>query len=160
MSTSETATALVAERPVRIELSEAGCPPRLPESQIDYRCYRAGALAPWQAKRLQTYIQEHLNTRILATDLAELARLSLSHFSRTFRETFGRTPANYIAYCRMRRAQQLMLESTHSLVSIALECGLADQSHFTRVFRRIWGVSPGLWRRLNTDGPPPRDAQY
>jgi AraC-like DNA-binding protein len=145
---------------MRIELSEASSQPRVPELQVDYRCYRAGALAPWQAKRLQTYIQEHLNGRILAADLAELARLSLSHFSRAFRETFGRTPANYIAYCRMRRAQRLMLESTDSLASIALECGLADQSHFTRVFRRVWGVSPGLWRRLNTDGPQPLDSRY
>lgn len=121
--------------------------------QIEHHSYSVGGLAPWQARRVQAYIQEHLNQRIRATELAELVRLSTSHFSRTFRETFRLPPAAYIAHSRMRRAQELMLSSDETLACIAVECGMADQSHFTRTFRRVSGMSPGLWRRLHSEGP-------
>ena len=109
-----------------------------------------GGLAPWQARRVSAYISEHLYRRIRNTELAQLASLSESHFSRAFRRTFGATPASYIAARRMERAQSQMLHSTDALASIALGCGLADQSHFNRMFRRIVGTSPGAWRRQNT----------
>jgi AraC-like DNA-binding protein len=45
------------------------------------------------------------------------------------------------------RAQELLIRSREPLAQIALRCGLSDQSHFTRVFRRLVGVTPGAWRR-------------
>jgi AraC family transcriptional regulator len=106
-----------------------------------------GGLAPWQAKRVAAYVANNLGGRIRTTDLAEVAQLSASHFTRAFKETFGETPIGYVARQRMRYAQDLMLRSGECLSQIALTCGHCDQSHFTRVFRRKVGMSPRAWRR-------------
>jgi len=106
-----------------------------------------GGLAPWQAKRVEEYVAGHLGGRIRTTDLAQVAQLSPSHFTRAFKETFGETPIGYVARQRMSYAQDLMLRSGECLSQIALTCGHCDQSHFTRVFRRKVGMSPRAWRR-------------
>jgi AraC family transcriptional regulator len=106
-----------------------------------------GGLAAWQAKRLRSYIEDKLDSTIRARDLAGLVRLSTSYFFRAFRKTFGDTPAAYIMQRRMRRAQELMLKSRVSLSQVALECGMCDQAHFSRTFRRIVGTNPTVWRR-------------
>lgn len=106
-----------------------------------------GGLAPWQARRVEQYVASHLGARIRTTDLAEVAQLSASHFTRAFKETFGETPIGYVSRRRMLYAQDLMLKSGERLSQIALTCGHCDQSHFTRVFRRKVGMSPRAWRR-------------
>jgi AraC family transcriptional regulator len=106
-----------------------------------------GGLAPWQARRVREYVASHLGTRIRTTDLAGVAQLSASHFTRAFKETFGETPIGYVSRQRMLYAQDLMLKSRERLSQIALTCGHCDQSHFTRVFRRKVGMSPRAWRR-------------
>ena len=68
-------------------------------------------------------------------------------FFRAFRQTFGETPLAYIMERRIRRAQDLMLTSRVPLSQVALECGMCDQAHFCRVFRRIVGINPNAWRR-------------
>jgi len=114
---------------------------------------RRGGLAPWQAKRVESYVASNLGGRIRTTELAEVAQLSASHFTRAFKETFGETPIGYVARQRMRYAQDLMLRSGECLSQIALTCGHCDQSHFTRVFRRTVGMSPRAWRRQFADQP-------
>jgi AraC family transcriptional regulator len=118
------------------------------------RCLRGG-LAPWQAKRLRSHIEDKLDSSIRATDLASLVQLSTSHFFRAFRKTFGESPLTYIMKRRIRRAQQLMLTSRLRLAQVALECGMADQAHLSRVFRRIVGTNPDAWRRQFLVGPAP-----
>jgi AraC family transcriptional regulator len=104
-------------------------------------------LAPWQAKRLSSYIEDKLDSTIRASDLAGLARLSTSHFFRAFRDTFGESPLDYVMKRRMVRAQELMSKSRVPLSQVALECGMCDQAHFSRTFRRIVGINPMAWRR-------------
>jgi len=109
--------------------------------------FTRGGLAPWQARRVESYVADHLGGRIRTTDLAAVAQLSASHFTRAFKETFGETPIGYVSRQRMRYAQDLMLKSGECLSQIALTSGHCDQSHFTRVFRRKVGMSPRAWRR-------------
>lgn len=106
-----------------------------------------GGLPRWQAKRLVAYIKENLDRPIRSEDLAALTGSSASHFFRTFKTTFGQTPCAYIASRRIERAQQMMLTTNHPLSQIALDCGLCDQSHLTRLFRRLVGTTPSDWRR-------------
>jgi AraC family transcriptional regulator len=112
-----------------------------------------GGLARWQANRVGAYIAENLTRRIRAVDLAKVVQLSPGHFTRAFRETFGETPIAYVARQRMRHAQNLMVNTRDSLSQIALACGLSDQSHFTRVFRRAVGMSPRAWRHQFATAP-------
>jgi len=80
-------------------------------------------------------------------ELAALVRLSLSHFHRRFKVSFGEPPALYIMRQRMSRAQDLLVTSAVPLSHVALECGLYDQAHFSRAFRRNVGISPRVFRR-------------
>jgi len=112
-----------------------------------------GGLATWQARRIRSYIEDKLDSSIRATDLAGAVQLSASHFSRAFRKTFGETPVAYIQKRRIRRAQELMLASPRPLSQVALECGMCDQAHFCRVFRRFVGINPNAWRRQYLVGP-------
>jgi AraC-like DNA-binding protein len=105
-------------------------------------------LAPWQARRVLDYIEANLDRTIRIEELAGIVRRSISHFSRAFRADFGVSPYTYITRRRITRAQELMLSTDKSLASIAVSCGLADQSHLSRMFRRLVGVTPALWRRL------------
>jgi AraC family transcriptional regulator len=106
-----------------------------------------GGLAPWQARKLTTYIETHLDSAIDSVTLAGLVKLSTSHFCRAFRDTFNDTPHTYVMRRRIEQAQGLMLQTNVSLAQIATECGLVDQAHLSKSFRRFVGESPGAWRR-------------
>jgi AraC family transcriptional regulator len=113
-----------------------------------------GGLAPWQVRKLTTYVEMHLDSAIAAADLAALAKLSTFHFCRAFRESFGESPHRYVMRRRIERAQGLMLQTNLSLAQIALDCGLADQAHLNKAFRRFVGERPGAWRRARAIAPP------
>ena len=106
-------------------------------------------LAPWQERRVKEIIEANLDGDISLTELARECGLSTSHFSRAFRRTMATTPHQWLLVCRIEMAKQLLRSGTSSLSEIALACGFADQSHFTRVFSRLSGISPGAWRRLH-----------
>nr|WP_246691032.1 helix-turn-helix transcriptional regulator [Neorhizobium alkalisoli] len=74
--------------------------------------------------------------------------MSTSYFSTAFKVSFGMSPHNYILSRRIGHAKLRMIESDAPLCEIALDCGLADQAHLCRVFRRITGTTPSSWRRL------------
>jgi AraC family transcriptional regulator len=112
-----------------------------------------GGLSPWQVRKVLCHIEAHLGRTIRNEDLAALVRLNSSHFGRAFRNSFGEPPHEYVIRRRVERAQGLMLSTDASLSDIALDCGLADQSHLTRLFRRIVGESPRAWRRARLSAP-------
>lgn len=107
-----------------------------------------GGLPRWQAKRVETYIEQNLEQPIRSPHLIALTGLSTGHFFRSFKETFGVAPFAYIARLRVERAKHLMTTTDRSICQIALDCGLCDQSHLTRVFRQLVGMTPGEWRRI------------
>jgi AraC-like DNA-binding protein len=109
-------------------------------------------LAPWQARRVHGYIEEHLGSAIRIETLAELTRLSVSYFFRAFRGSFGMAPHAFVMRCRTDRAMRLLREGDDPISQIALCCGFADQAHFSRVFAREAGLPPGAWRRLQRGG--------
>lgn len=113
-----------------------------------------GGFAPWQVRKLTSYIETHLDSVISNVALAGLVRVSLSHFCRSFLATFNETSHTYVMRRRIERAQRLMLQTTASLAQIAIDCGLADQAHLSKSFRRFVGESPGAWRRARAIAPP------
>jgi len=109
--------------------------------------FHAGGLARWQAKRALAYIEANLGSRIETRELAGLVSFSKGHFSRAFKRSLGLPPMAYVASRRVERAKRMMTTTREQLTEIALACGFADQSHLNRSFRRVVGMSPGLWRR-------------
>jgi AraC-like DNA-binding protein len=108
--------------------------------------YRGGLTAR-QVSVVTAYLESRLPESVDLADLARVAGLSPSHFHRAFRLTMGAPPHRWLTRRRIRRAQELMLNPDKGLGDIAVETGFADQPHFTRVFAKEVGVSPGAWRR-------------
>jgi AraC family transcriptional regulator len=137
-----------------------GIDPNPAENRRVVRSRPQGGLASWQAERLKSYIEGKLDSSIRVTDLAGVVRLSTSYFFRAFRRTFGESPLAYVMRQRMLRAQQLMLTSRVPLSQVAAECGMCDQAHFSRTFRRIVGTNPGIWRRQFQLAPAPVEDDH
>jgi AraC family transcriptional regulator len=108
-----------------------------------------GALSPWQLRRVLDFLSAHLSDDPTVAELACECGLSSGYFSRAFRQTTGVTPHQWLIRKRVERARQLLLGNGLELVDIALVCGFVDQSHFTRVFAKLEGDSPGRWRQRN-----------
>jgi AraC family transcriptional regulator len=106
-----------------------------------------GRLAAWQLRRLNDLVDANLASDLSLDALAAAVGLSKPHFVRLFRRTVGTSPHNYVVDRRVERARTLLHSSTLSLVEVASEVGFASQSHLTRVFRRVCGVTPGEARR-------------
>ena len=106
-----------------------------------------GGLPAWQTRRVFAHVEANLSRRIHVRELAQLLDLSASHFCRAFKCTFGVSPRDYVLRRRIEVAQGLMLTTSEPISSIAVRCGMCDQSHFTRSFHRIVGQTPYTWRR-------------
>lgn len=105
-----------------------------------------GGLPIWQLRKVEDHVSEHLAEEISVETLAELVELSPFHFSRVFKQTTGLSPLQFVTRQRITRAQQLIRETSRSLIQVALEVGYTSPSHFTKVFRRVTGVTPIAFR--------------
>jgi AraC family transcriptional regulator len=104
-------------------------------------------LTAWQRRRVLEHIENHFAKPLKNRELAALVDFSEFHFSVAFRNSLGTPPHEFLIRRRIERARQLMLSTDMPLCEIAAECGLADQAHLSRLFRRIVGETPAAWRR-------------
>ena len=108
-----------------------------------------GGLAPWQLQRAHDFIIANLAGDPSIAEVADECGLSSSYFVRAFKQATGIPPHRWLTRQRVARAKELLRDPGQELSHIAQLCGFADQSHFTRVFSRSEGCSPGRWRRLH-----------
>lgn len=120
---------------------------------------RRGGLAPWQERRATELISENLGGNLTIEDLAVACEVSVGHFVRAFRKTTGLTPHRWLTQRRIDKSKLALRASSQAISEIAVNCGFSDQSHFTRVFSQVVGVSPALWRRNYADGKSAPTAQ-
>jgi AraC-like DNA-binding protein len=106
-----------------------------------------GGLAPWQERRAKEILSADLNGEVSLKEIARECGLSISHFSRAFRQSTGMAPHRWLVQRRIEATKALLADKRKSLSDIALQCGFADQSHFTRTFTGAVGCSPSVWRR-------------
>ena len=110
---------------------------------------RGGGLAPWQQRCAKELLLAGIGRHVPVADLASACRLSESHFVRAFRQSTGLPPHQWVLARRIERSKELLSRCpSQSLSDVAIACGFADQSHFTRTFSRIAGLTPGAWRRF------------
>jgi AraC family transcriptional regulator len=104
-------------------------------------------LAPWQTRRTIDFIDANLSSDISIAQLATECGLSARYFARAFKQSMGVPPHQWLIKRRVDKAKELLQRVDLELTDIASTCGFVDQSHFTRVFSRVEGNSPGRWRR-------------
>jgi AraC-like DNA-binding protein len=92
------------------------------------------------------YMRDHFHTPITNLQLARRAHMSVRAFERKFRASFHLTPQKYLRKLQMRMAGRALVYTIKPLADVALSCGFADQSHFTREFRRHFGRTPREYR--------------
>jgi AraC family transcriptional regulator len=108
---------------------------------------QSGGLAPWQLRRAVEYIRQHAARQVTIKEVAASIELSDSHFRRAFKIATGLPPHRWLLGVRIGEAQKLLKEGVVPLSEIALVTGFGDQSHFSRTFQKIIGVSPRVWQR-------------
>jgi AraC family transcriptional regulator len=106
-----------------------------------------GALARWQERRATEILAANLEGNVPLRTLAQEPGLSVRHFSRAFRRSTGMAPHQWLLHKRVEFAMALLRNRRLPLSEVALAAGFANQSHFTRVFSCVVGVTPGIWRR-------------
>ena len=97
-------------------------------------------------RSIEEYIDQHLDKDLSVEELASHLRMSTSYFTRSFRSSVGLTPHAYVMRQRILRAQELIASTDLALIDIAVATGFADQSHFSRRFHQMTGVSPRTYR--------------
>ena len=106
-----------------------------------------GGLTDWQEKRAKELLSASLRGGVSLREVAEQCGLSVNYFSRAFKVSTGLAPHQWFIRRRVEVAKAVLSNPHISLAEVALICGFADQSHFTRVFSHVMGISPGAWRR-------------
>ncbi len=106
-----------------------------------------GGLTLLQRQRATELLREHLDGSLGLADLASECGLSVSHFARSFKASFGMPTHRWLTRLRIEHAKDLLRHTGEPLAQIALRSGFGDQPAFSRTFQRIVGISPGRWRR-------------
>ncbi|NJM71618.1 MAG: helix-turn-helix transcriptional regulator [Scytonema sp. RU_4_4] len=101
-----------------------------------------GKLSSIQLKEVIEYTRTQLGAELSLNQLADVAQVSEFYFSRLFKNTTGMAPHQFVLNLRLERAKKLILTGQMSLAEVALLCGFFDQSHFSNVFKRAFGMTP------------------
>jgi len=80
-------------------------------------------------------------------DFANIANRSLSTFKREFKEHYDTSPGKWLTARRMKRAKAMLQLDSKPIIQIAFECGITNVSHFSRVFKETFGISPSTYQQ-------------
>lgn len=97
-------------------------------------------------QRAREYIHAHFSENLTLAQVARAAGVHPVYLGQIFRQEFGETLGEYLNRIRARAAAAMLVNSRLPLSAIAADMGFYDQSHFTRVFRQLTGVTPGTFR--------------
>lgn len=98
-------------------------------------------------QKVVAHVEGHFVDELDAETLAGLAGLSVPHFNRLFRKVLRLSPMDYVLSLRVQEAQRLLATTHLSLAEVAAATGFCDQSHFTKRFRKVVGMTPGRYRK-------------
>jgi AraC family transcriptional regulator len=109
--------------------------------------FKVNGLTQSQLEQVIDYMKVNLTEDLSILDLATLTNMSESHFSRSFKQSVGISPYQYLMQQRVERAKQLLEQQSISISTIALDCGFSNQTHLTKVFRQMTGMTPKAYQR-------------
>ena len=101
--------------------------------------------------RVMAFVDANVAADLCVTTLASVAGMSPYYFCRSFKQSTGITPHRYVLNRRMEQARYLLEQKAMPLLQIAHQVGFTDQSQFTRVFRKMVGITPSQYRKIRKD---------
>ncbi len=99
-------------------------------------------------QNIKDYIDSHYQEKITLDTLSEQFFINKYYLTRVFKEQFGVPVVSYLIQVRITHAKRLLRFTDHSIEQIGQECGIGDTNYFTRIFRKVEGVTPGGYRRM------------
>ena len=122
-------------------------------SLVCAKCRRRETGEKWKAyeniSEVVYYIEQNYDKPLTLSELASLSHYSCRHFTRLVREYYGKSPMEYLDAVRIKKACELLLHTSYSMVQIAQMCGFEDNNLFSRHFRAAEGISPTRYRKQN-----------
>lgn len=105
-------------------------------------------LSKQKLRQAVEYIQAHLGENLSLSDIASKLGMSQYYFCHLFKRSTGISPHQYLIQQRVEQAKHLLKQPERTILSVAMECGFANQSHFAKCFRQCTGMSPNQFRKF------------
>lgn len=100
-----------------------------------------------QVQRTIPFMHRHLTSNLTTTELAEVAALSVPHYSALFKSLTGQSPKSYYLKLKIEHAAHLLENTNHTIKEIGNRIGIADPYYFSRLFKKTTGLSPDHYRK-------------
>lgn len=108
-----------------------------------------GKLKDFYAREAITFIEHNYQKDITVEDMAAFCSLNRSYFGKIFKDVVFTTPQDFLIRYRMTKACELLETTNHSIGDISQKVGYPSQLHFSRAFKKVYGVSPREWKFKN-----------
>lgn len=125
------------------------------QASASKRDRRSTELRDFYIQEAVTYMEQNMQRSVTVEEIADVCRLNRSYFSKLFRESMGCPPQEFLIRMRLSRAAELMRDGNLSIGEVSAQCGYPNQLHFSRAFKKRYGVSPREWRSQNASSPRP-----
>lgn len=103
-------------------------------------------MSDYYIKEAINYIEQNFQNNISIEDIADVCGINRSYFGKIFRNSIGQSPQEFLINYRMTKATELLKLTSLSIAEIGSAIGYENQLHFSRAFKKIYGVSPREWR--------------
>ena len=107
------------------------------------------SLRDYYIKESLTFIEQNFQNDITIEDIAAFCGLNRSYFGKIFHENTGKSPQEFLITYRMTKATELLKLTDLSIADIGNAVGYPNQLHFSRAFKKTFGISPRQWRNMN-----------
>ena len=121
------------------------------QSSSTRRELRGGQLRDFYIQEAITFMEHNYAREITVEELASVCKLNRSYFSKLFKDSMGCPPQEFLIRLRLSKAAELMKTTTQSIGNISTLCGYPNQLHFSRAFKKRYGMSPREWRAQNQE---------
>ena len=110
------------------------------------KLFHGGKLKDFYIQEAINFMEHNFQRDLTIEEIADVCKLNRSYFSKLFKESMGCPPQEFLIRLRLSKAAEMMKISNNSIRDISASCGYPNQLHFSRAFKKCYGVSPRQWR--------------